>query len=69
MGHLTLVAVIGVLFSLFMEAEANPFVYSYERLRIGGLIFSGFCFFGGIAFLFHNKCSTRNKKVENDSEI
>ncbi|KAM8869554.1 FXYD domain-containing ion transport regulator 11 isoform 1-T1 [Spinachia spinachia] len=69
MGRLTVVAVVAVLFSLFMEAEANPFVYSYERLRIGGLIFGGFLFLGGVIFILHNKCSFRNKKGENDSEI
>uniref|UniRef100_A0AAQ4QLF8 FXYD domain-containing ion transport regulator n=1 Tax=Gasterosteus aculeatus aculeatus TaxID=481459 RepID=A0AAQ4QLF8_GASAC len=70
MGRLTAVAVIAVLFTLFMEAEANPFAYNYERLRIGGMIFCGFCFFGGIAFVVRNKCSMRNKKGEDDnSEI
>ncbi|KAF7649660.1 hypothetical protein LDENG_00137870 [Lucifuga dentata] len=28
MGHLTIAAVIAVLFALFMEAEANAFVYT-----------------------------------------
>ncbi|XP_077382730.1 FXYD domain-containing ion transport regulator 11 [Festucalex cinctus] len=67
MSHLTLVAVIAVLFTLFTETEASAFVYNYERLRIVGLICSGLLFFGGVGILLYNKCSKRSKKVEDDS--
>ncbi|XP_054478116.1 FXYD domain-containing ion transport regulator 11 [Anoplopoma fimbria] len=70
MGHLTVVAVMAVLFTLFMEAEANPFAYNYERLRIGGLVCASLLFIGGLSIIFYNRCSTKNKKVEDDnSEI
>ncbi|XP_035528621.1 FXYD domain-containing ion transport regulator 11 [Morone saxatilis] len=70
MGRLTVVTVMAVLFSLFMETEANPFVYNYERLRIGGLIFACLLVAGGIVLVFYKKCSTKDKKAEDDnSEI
>uniref|UniRef100_A0A4W6EEJ7 FXYD domain-containing ion transport regulator n=1 Tax=Lates calcarifer TaxID=8187 RepID=A0A4W6EEJ7_LATCA len=70
MGHLTLVAVMAALFTLFVETEANPFVYNYERLRIGGLVFACLLIVGGISILLYNRCSRRNKKAEDDnSEI
>ncbi|XP_042346686.1 FXYD domain-containing ion transport regulator 11 [Plectropomus leopardus] len=70
MGHLTVVAVLAVLFTLFMETEANPFAYNYERLRIGGLICACLLFAGGLSVILYNRCSNRNKKVEDDnSEI
>ncbi|TDH12145.1 hypothetical protein EPR50_G00068030 [Perca flavescens] len=70
MEHLSIVAVLAVLFTLFMETEANPFVYNYEKLRIGGLVIAGLLFAGGLGILLHNKCSGNNKKVEVDnSEI
>ncbi|XP_074508562.1 FXYD domain-containing ion transport regulator 11 [Sebastes fasciatus] len=65
MEHLTVVAVIAVLFTLFMETEAN-----YERLRIGGLVCASLLFAGGLTVLLYNRCSGKNKKVEDDnSEI
>ncbi|XP_023266198.1 FXYD domain-containing ion transport regulator 11-like [Seriola lalandi dorsalis] len=67
MGQITLVAVMAVLFSLFMETEANPFVYNYERLRIGGLVCACFLVAGGFGVLFYNRCSGKNKKAEDDS--
>ncbi|CAK6954309.1 FXYD domain-containing ion transport regulator 11 [Scomber scombrus] len=57
MRHLTLVTVIAVLFTLFVETEANPFVYNYERLRIGGLICACLLVAGGISVILYNKCS------------
>ncbi|XP_049439008.1 FXYD domain-containing ion transport regulator 11 [Epinephelus fuscoguttatus] len=70
MGHLNVVAVMAVFFSLFMETEANPFVYNYERLRIAGLICACLLFAGGLTIILYNKCTTRSKKVEDDnSEI
>uniref|UniRef100_A0A3B4UCQ2 FXYD domain-containing ion transport regulator n=1 Tax=Seriola dumerili TaxID=41447 RepID=A0A3B4UCQ2_SERDU len=46
---------LSVLFSLFMETEAN-----YERLRIGGLVCASFLVAGGLGVLL---C----KKAEDDS--
>ncbi|KAA8591517.1 hypothetical protein FQN60_016891 [Etheostoma spectabile] len=51
MEHLSVVAVLAVLFTLFMETEANPFVYNYERLRIGGLVVVGLLVAGGLGVL------------------
>uniref|UniRef100_A0A672FUA5 FXYD domain-containing ion transport regulator n=1 Tax=Salarias fasciatus TaxID=181472 RepID=A0A672FUA5_SALFA len=70
MGHLTVVAFLAALFSLFVETEANPFVYNYERLRIAGLICASLLVAGGVSVLLYNKCSNRNRKGEDDnSEI
>ncbi|GLD48799.1 FXYD domain-containing ion transport regulator 11 [Lates japonicus] len=69
MGHLTLVAVMAVLFTLFVETEANPFVYNYERLRIGGLVFACLLVVGGISILLYNRCTGRNKKAEDDNIV
>ncbi|XP_078143433.1 FXYD domain-containing ion transport regulator 11 [Centroberyx gerrardi] len=70
MGHFTVVALMAVLFALFTETEANPFVYNYERLRIAGLICACLLMIGGVGVVLYNKCSQRNKKVEDDnSEI
>ncbi|XP_061632699.1 FXYD domain-containing ion transport regulator 11 isoform X2 [Phyllopteryx taeniolatus] len=63
MGHLTFVAVMAVLFTLFNETEAN-----YERLRIAGLICAGLLVIGGVGILLYNKCSRRSNK-DDDSEI
>uniref|UniRef100_A0A3Q2DG01 FXYD domain-containing ion transport regulator n=1 Tax=Cyprinodon variegatus TaxID=28743 RepID=A0A3Q2DG01_CYPVA len=59
MGHITLVTFLAALFSIFMEAEANPFVYNYERLRIGGLIFACLLIGGGIGLVVYNQCAKR----------
>ncbi|CAN9514072.1 unnamed protein product [Ophioblennius macclurei] len=70
MGHLTVVAFLAVLFSFFVETEANPFVYNYERLRIAGLICASLLVAGGITVILYNKCSGKSKKGEDDnSEI
>ncbi|XP_054638465.1 FXYD domain-containing ion transport regulator 11-like [Dunckerocampus dactyliophorus] len=69
MGHLTLVAVIAVLFSIFTETEASAFVYNYDRLRIVGLVCSGLLFIGGLGVLLYNKCTRRPKKEDDSSEI
>ncbi|KAK2844241.1 hypothetical protein Q5P01_010900 [Channa striata] len=67
MGHLTLVAVMAVLFALFVEAEANPFVYNYERLRIGGLVCTGLLVAGGVSVLLYKRCPKKSRKAEDDS--
>ncbi|XP_063735014.1 FXYD domain-containing ion transport regulator 11 [Eleginops maclovinus] len=81
MGHLTIVAVIAVFFTLFVEIEASkaqtpyspetdPFAYNYQRLRIGGLVCASLLFLGGLVVLLYTRCSGKNKKVEDDnSEI
>ncbi|XP_017265328.1 FXYD domain-containing ion transport regulator 11 [Kryptolebias marmoratus] len=69
MGRLTLVAFIAALFSLFMETEANPFYYNYERLRIGGLVIACLLIAGGISLVFYKTCSRGIKKQDNNSEI
>uniref|UniRef100_A0A3P9BGM5 FXYD domain-containing ion transport regulator n=3 Tax=Haplochromini TaxID=319058 RepID=A0A3P9BGM5_9CICH len=69
MGHLTLVAFLTVLFGLFVEAEANSFVYNYESLRIGGLVFAILLISAGIGFLLYGKCKKRGKHTDNSSEI
>ncbi|KAG7475389.1 FXYD domain-containing ion transport regulator 11-like [Solea senegalensis] len=71
MGHLNFVAMMAVLFTLFVETEANPFVYNYERLRIAGLVFAFLLVIGGFSVLVYHKCTTRRaRKVEDDnSEI
>ncbi|KAL3060616.1 hypothetical protein OYC64_015050 [Pagothenia borchgrevinki] len=70
MGHLTIVALIAVLFTLFVEIEANPFAYNYQRLRIGGLVCASLLFVGGLMVVLYTRCTGKNKKVEDDnSEI
>ncbi|XP_054869570.1 FXYD domain-containing ion transport regulator 11 isoform X2 [Amphiprion ocellaris] len=69
MGNLTLVALIAVLFSFFTETEANPFVYNYERLRIGGLICACLLVAGGVSVILYNRCSRKNKAEDDNSEI
>uniref|UniRef100_A0A8C5GF15 FXYD domain-containing ion transport regulator n=1 Tax=Gouania willdenowi TaxID=441366 RepID=A0A8C5GF15_GOUWI len=70
MGRLILLAFVAVLFNLFVETEANPFVYNYERLRIGGLICAFLLMAGGVSVILYHKCHRENKKVEDDnSEI
>uniref|UniRef100_A0A3Q3ELC5 FXYD domain-containing ion transport regulator n=2 Tax=Labrus bergylta TaxID=56723 RepID=A0A3Q3ELC5_9LABR len=70
MGQLNVLAVMAVLFSLFMETEANPFIYNYERLRIGGLICSCLLFGAGLLAILYTRCNRKQKKAEDDnSEI
>ncbi|XP_026149433.1 FXYD domain-containing ion transport regulator 11 [Mastacembelus armatus] len=67
MGQLNFLAVIAVLFSLFVEAEANPFVYNYESLRIGGLVCTGLLVAGGVSVLLYKQCPRKSRKVEDGS--
>ncbi|XP_043973775.1 FXYD domain-containing ion transport regulator 11 [Gambusia affinis] len=70
MGRLSLVTLLAVLFSIFMETEANPFVYNYERLRIGGLVFTCLLIVGAIALLVAKDCSRKlSHKRDNDNDI
>uniref|UniRef100_A0AAR2KNB2 FXYD domain-containing ion transport regulator n=1 Tax=Pygocentrus nattereri TaxID=42514 RepID=A0AAR2KNB2_PYGNA len=57
-------------FSAFLsEAEANPFVYNYDRLRIGGIIFTILLVIGAIFVLFHDKCGKKKKDEEEAGQI
>ncbi|KAL7840248.1 hypothetical protein AOLI_G00255710 [Acnodon oligacanthus] len=57
-------------FSAFLsEAEANPFVYNYDRLRIGGIIFTILLVIGALFVLFHDKCGKKKKDEEDASQI
>ncbi|KAM8847060.1 FXYD domain-containing ion transport regulator 11 [Synchiropus splendidus] len=70
MEHFTLVAVLAVFFTFIAGAEANPFVYNYERLRIIGLICSGILVAGGLSVLLYNRCTKKNvKEVDDNSDI
>ncbi|MEQ2291518.1 hypothetical protein AMECASPLE_014124, partial [Ameca splendens] len=60
MGQLTLVTFLAVLCSVFMVTEANPFVYNYEGLRIGGLIITCLLTIGGIVLITYKKCTKRH---------
>uniref|UniRef100_A0A673Z6S0 FXYD domain-containing ion transport regulator n=1 Tax=Salmo trutta TaxID=8032 RepID=A0A673Z6S0_SALTR len=42
-------------------SSADPFVYNYERLRIGGLIIAGLLVAGGLFVLLNPKCTRKNK--------
>ncbi|XP_005799064.1 FXYD domain-containing ion transport regulator 11-like [Xiphophorus maculatus] len=70
MGRLSLVTLLAVLFSIFMETEANPFVYNYERLRIGGLVFTCLLIIGAVLLLVYKDCSRKlSRKRDNDGDI
>uniref|UniRef100_A0A4W4GUQ3 FXYD domain-containing ion transport regulator n=1 Tax=Electrophorus electricus TaxID=8005 RepID=A0A4W4GUQ3_ELEEL len=69
MSHFTAFILLTVLCAFLGEAEANPFVYNYERLRIGGIIFTILLVIGALVVLFHDKCGKKNKKSEEDSQI
>uniref|UniRef100_A0A3B3WGZ3 FXYD domain-containing ion transport regulator n=1 Tax=Poecilia mexicana TaxID=48701 RepID=A0A3B3WGZ3_9TELE len=69
MGQLSLVTLLAVLFSIFMETEANPFVYNYERLRIGGLVFACMLIAGAVGLLFYNQCRRPSQKKDNEGDI
>nr|ASQ41640.1 FXYD11 [Chanos chanos] len=60
---------LAVFCTFFCEAEANPFYYNYDRLRIGGLVFAGLLVGGGVGILVWNKCKSKNKKGDDASEI
>ncbi|KAF5898312.1 FXYD domain-containing ion transport regulator 11-like, partial [Clarias magur] len=37
----------------------DPFVYNYDRLRIGGIIFTVLLVIGAIIVLFYDKCGRK----------
>ncbi|KAF7692062.1 hypothetical protein HF521_011029 [Silurus meridionalis] len=55
--------------ALFSDAEANPFVYNYDRLRIGGIVFTVLLVIGAIFLLFHDKCGRKKKNDDAASQI
>ncbi|MCJ8745418.1 hypothetical protein PDJAM_G00129930 [Pangasius djambal] len=61
MSRFALLVLLTVLSALFSEAAANPFVYNYDRLRIGGIIFTVMLVIGAIVLLFYDKCGTKKK--------
>ncbi|XP_060718268.1 FXYD domain-containing ion transport regulator 11 [Tachysurus vachellii] len=69
MSRLTLLVLLTVLSGFLNEAEANPFVYNYDRLRIGGIIFTVLLVIGAIFLLFHDKCGTKKKSDDATSQI
>ncbi|KAL0984987.1 hypothetical protein UPYG_G00151490 [Umbra pygmaea] len=70
MAQFSALVFLAVLFAFFAESEANPFVYNYEKLRIGGVIIACLLVVGGLAVLFQKKCTRKTKKSEdNTSEI
>ncbi|XP_023820076.1 FXYD domain-containing ion transport regulator 11 [Oryzias latipes] len=66
MGHLTLAAFTAVLCCLFLETEANPFVYNYEGLRIGGLVIVGLLIAGAVVLLTYNQCARLARGKQSD---
>ncbi|KAJ8287619.1 hypothetical protein COCON_G00002780 [Conger conger] len=67
MGQFSALVLLAVACAFFTEAEANPFVYNYERLRIGGLIFACLLVIGGASILLWNRCRRGNKKDEDNT--
>ncbi|KAK3515580.1 hypothetical protein QTP70_024606 [Hemibagrus guttatus] len=49
--------------------EKDPFVYNYDRLRIGGIIFTVLLVIGAIVLLFYDKCGTKKKSDDAASQI
>ncbi|KAK7146865.1 hypothetical protein R3I94_009647 [Phoxinus phoxinus] len=69
MKKLTELVLLTVLLALFSQAEANPFVYNYEALRIGGLIFTALLVAGGVTVLCWGQCKQKRKGEEDASKI
>ncbi|XP_073702592.1 FXYD domain-containing ion transport regulator 11 isoform X2 [Garra rufa] len=61
MSQLTELVLLAVFLALFGQTEANPFVYNYEALRIGGLVFTGLLVAGGVGVLCWGQCKPRRK--------
>lgn len=54
---------------LFSQAEANPFVYNYDSLRIGGLVFTALLVAGGVGVLCWGQCKPKRKGNGDASKI
>ncbi|XP_016312104.1 FXYD domain-containing ion transport regulator 11 [Sinocyclocheilus anshuiensis] len=69
MSQLTELVLLTVFLALFSRAEANPFVYNYEALRIGGLVFTALLIAGGVGVLCWGQCKPKRKDDEDASKI
>ncbi|XP_060756418.1 FXYD domain-containing ion transport regulator 11 [Neoarius graeffei] len=69
MSRFALLVLLTVLIELFSRAEADPFVYNYDRLKIGGIVFTVLLIVGAIVFLFYDKCSTNKKRDDAADQI
>ncbi|XP_057196629.1 FXYD domain-containing ion transport regulator 11 [Triplophysa rosa] len=69
MSQITALVLFTVLLNLFSQAEANPFVYNYEALRIGGLVFTGLLVAGGVGVLCSGQCKSKRKGNADASNI
>ncbi|XP_050987217.1 FXYD domain-containing ion transport regulator 11 [Labeo rohita] len=69
MSQLTELVLLTVFLALFGHAEANPFVYNYEALRIGGLVFTALLVAGGVGVLCWGQCKPKRKNDEDPSKI
>ncbi|XP_051575456.1 FXYD domain-containing ion transport regulator 11 [Myxocyprinus asiaticus] len=69
MSQLTALVLLTVFLTLFSQAEANPFVYNYEGLRIAGLVFTAFLVAGGVGVLCWGQCKPKRKDDEDASKI
>ncbi|KAF4076120.1 hypothetical protein AMELA_G00226910 [Ameiurus melas] len=69
MSRFALLVLLTVFSALFSEADANPFVYNYDRLRIGGIIFTVLLVIGAVVLLFHDKCGKKKKSDDATSHI
>nr|AFK24487.1 FXYD11 [Anguilla japonica] len=67
MGQFSALVLLAVACAFFTEAEANPFVYNYERLRIGGLVFTCLLVIGGVTLLLWNRCKRGTEKDKDNS--
>ncbi|XP_072572583.1 FXYD domain-containing ion transport regulator 11 [Paramormyrops kingsleyae] len=81
MGRFSALVLLAVLSVFFNEVEATysvlsrtvkvflPCLQNYERLRIGGLVFTCLLVAGGISVLLWNKCKGTKKTDEEAGQI
>ncbi|NP_001268947.1 FXYD domain-containing ion transport regulator 11 isoform 1 precursor [Danio rerio] len=69
MSQLTELVLLTVFLALFSRAEANPFVYNYEALRIGGLVFTCVLVAGAVTALCWGQCKPKRKHDDDASKI
>ncbi|MFT7800679.1 FXYD protein 11 [Arapaima gigas] len=69
MGRFLGLIVPAVLCAFFLEVEANPFVYNYERLRIGGLVITCLLVAGAVVVLLWNRCKGKKTVSDDSSQI
>ncbi|KAF4102813.1 hypothetical protein G5714_015696 [Onychostoma macrolepis] len=51
-------------FPKHLQAFKDPFVYNYEALRIGGLIFTALLVAGGVGVLCWGQCKPKRKNED-----